>query len=71
MFTDWHRVFAELSDKASTINDDDAQKMHKACGKAALAAFVDNHNTGYYVSSYTTKLNPTMDDVLCLHIKAG
>ena len=26
--------------------------------------FVDAHNTGYYVNSYTTKLNPVMDDVL-------
>ena len=26
--------------------------------------FVDAHNTGYYVNAYTTKLNPTMDDVL-------
>ena len=37
----------------------------KAASKsAALAAFVDSHNTGYYVNSYTTKLNPTMDGVL-------
>ena len=27
-------------------------------------AFVDNHNAGYYINSYTTKLNPTLDNVL-------
>ena len=29
-----------------------------------MAMFVDAHNTGYYINSYTTKLNPTMDTVL-------
>ena len=28
-------------------------------------AFADNHNAGYYITSYTTKLNPSsLDNVL-------
>ena len=38
--------------------------MREAASQAALAMFVDAHNTGYLVNSYTTKLNPTMDGVL-------
>ena len=38
--------------------------MAKAIEQHALATFVDAHNTSYYVNSYTTKVNPTMDDVL-------
>ena len=30
----------------------------------AMALFSDAHNASYYINSYTTKVNPTMDDVL-------
>ena len=26
--------------------------------------FVDSHNTGYYINTYTTKVNPGMDNVM-------
>ena len=47
-------------------------RLFEAGNRAALAMFVDAHNTGYYINSYTTKLNPIMDTVLeklvqCLH----
>ena len=40
------------------------EKVYKACNDAAHMAFVDNHNAGYYINSYTTKLNPSLDNVL-------
>ena len=40
------------------------EKIFQECTKAANAAFADNHNAGYYINSYTTKLNPTLDNVL-------
>ena len=40
------------------------EKVYTECNRAAHMAFVDNHNAGYYINSYTTKLNPTMDNVL-------
>ena len=49
------------SGAAATTDDPVCQ----AARAAAVAAFVDAHNTSYYVNSYTTKVNPTMDDVLC------
>ena len=39
----------------------EATELYEAGRRAALAMFVDAHNTGYYINSYTTKLNPTMD----------
>ena len=30
----------------------------------SLSLFVDAHNTGFYINSYTTKTNPVMDNVL-------
>ena len=35
-----------------------------SCAKNALTTFVYAHNTAYYVNSYTTMLDPTMDGVL-------
>ena len=49
---------------ASVNDNDDSAKLKDECSKAALAVFVDSHNAGYYINSYTTKLNPTMDNVL-------
>jgi hypothetical protein len=38
--------------------------MQAEASKAALAMFVVSHNAGYYINSYTTKVNPGMDGVL-------
>ena len=42
----------------------EVEKVYKECNLAAHNAFVDNHNAGYYINSYTTKLNPTLDNAL-------
>ena len=59
IFKDWPSIFTSLS--AATLSEDveDVAVFKVACAKAALATFVDAHNIGYYVNSYTTKLNPT------------
>ena len=45
--------------------DDPARaSLQRDLERHALATFVDAHNTSYYVNSYTTKVNPCMDDVL-------
>eukprot|EP00973_Karenia_brevis_P023988 3307145-Karenia_brevis.AAC.1 len=65
--TDWHEWFRELAGRRQALDPEfsDTLKEIKASSRdAALAAFADSHNTGYYVKSYTTKLNPTMDGVL-------
>ena len=55
-------------DTASGASQEDAASLsdalYEAGTQAAVAMFVDAHNTGYYINSYTTKLNPTMDTVL-------
>ena len=43
---------------------DAAELLYEAGSRAALAMFVDAHNANYYMNSYTTKMNPTMDTVL-------
>ena len=63
-FPDWRSVFEDLSLRADRAPTPATAAIVKASSTAALDAFVDGHNTGYYVNSYTTKLNPTMDDVL-------
>ena len=45
--------------------DADRELLRKQLEQTALGTFVDAHNTSYYVNSYTTKVNPTMDGVLC------
>ena len=44
--------------------EQEVEATHAAAEKASISMFVDAHNTGYYVNSYTTKLNPSMDNVL-------
>ena len=44
--------------------DEEHAALMKDSSIAAHLAFADNHNAGYYINSYTTKLNPTMDNVL-------
>ena len=66
--TDWHGIFRELAscDSPSVDGDDAARaNLQRDLERHALATFVDAHNTSYYVNSYTTKVNPSMDDVLC------
>jgi len=36
----------------------------QACLQAGKDIFIDAHNTGFYINSYTTKVNPGMDNVL-------
>ena len=64
IFKDWHSIFSDLSAASLNEDDEDLALLKESSAKAALATFVDAHNTGYYVNSYTTKLNPTMDGVL-------
>ena len=42
---------------------DQAKLLYEAGGRAAMAMFVDAHNTAYYINAYTTKVNPSMDSV--------
>ena len=67
IFQDWRRVFKSLAELEELVDPDElveVQKVYKACIDAAHMVFVDNHNAGYYVNSYTTKLNPSLDNVL-------
>ncbi|CAK0817607.1 unnamed protein product, partial [Prorocentrum cordatum] len=66
--TDWHEIFRELANRDSPAVDggDTARAdLQRDLERHALATFVDAHNASYYVNSYTTKVNPSMDDVLC------
>ncbi|CAK0814408.1 unnamed protein product, partial [Prorocentrum cordatum] len=66
--TDWHEIFRELANRDSpAVDGGDAARadLQRDLERHALATFVDAHNTSYYVSSCTTKVNPSMDDVLC------
>ena len=38
--------------------------MFSSCAAAAKDMVVDAHNAGYYINSYTTKVNPGMDNVM-------
>ena len=62
--TGWHAVFSELAASSPAEHSEAVAALKDASSRAALAAFVDAHNAGYYINAYTTKLNPTMDDVL-------
>ena len=65
--TDWHEWFKELAGKLPHGGgdiDEGLEELKTASAAAALGAFVDSHNAGYCVNSYTTKLNPTLDGVL-------
>jgi hypothetical protein len=66
VFTDWQKEFCDiLSAPAADGDSDDLDAISHAAHSAAVASFVDAHNTSYYINSYTTKVNPTMDGVLC------
>ncbi|CAK0792583.1 unnamed protein product, partial [Prorocentrum cordatum] len=58
----------ELANRDSpAVDDGDVARadLQGDLERHALATFVDAHNTSYCVNSYTTKVNPSMDDVLC------
>jgi hypothetical protein len=67
VFTDWQKEFCDiLSSPPATGGSDDLDRdVGHAAHSAAVASFVDAHNTSYYINAYTTKVNPTMDGVLC------
>ena len=60
---DWHGIFTTLLHAARPTETSVKDAMETARA-ASVAIFVDAHNTGYYINSYTTKLNPAMDNVL-------
>ena len=65
--SEWHDWFTALAGKdrvPDTELSETLRDIKASAAAAAVAAFVDSHNTGYYVNSYTTKLNPTLDGVL-------
>ena len=64
VFTDWHQIFADLAGAPSGEQAGLDQEIEDASSSYALALFSDAHNASYYINSYTTKVNPTMDDVL-------
>ena len=64
---DWDQIFKALAELEQPVDKEELAEMEKVyteCNRAAHMAFVDNHNAGYYINSYTTKLNPTMDTVM-------
>ncbi len=66
---DWPALLQRLSELPQvpwkTLGADDATASAiKACFAAGRAIFIDAHNAGFYINSYTTKVNPTMDNVL-------
>jgi len=66
-FQDWGKIFQALAELEEPVDKEELaelEKVYTECNRAAHMAFVDNHNAGYYINSYTTKLNPTMDNVL-------
>ena len=66
-FQDWRQIFETLAELEEPVDKEELaemEKVYKESNQAAHMAFVDNHNAGYYINSYTTKLNPTLDNVL-------
>ena len=56
---------ASAPDSSDTTRQPDSTiHVHLAAETAATAMFVDSHDTGFYINSYTTKVNPGMDGVM-------
>ena len=64
MYQTWPEHLVGLAQLREVINDNELEDLINECSLAAHMAFIDNHNAGYYINSYTTKLNATMDNVL-------
>ena len=64
IFTDWHKIFADLSETSCGTATSLPNDIQDAATAYALASYSDAHNAGFYINSYTTKVNPTLDDVL-------
>ena len=61
--TAWLETFSTLL-CAARPTAEMQERLVQGAERVSLALFVDAHNTGYYINSYTTDLNPTMDNVL-------
>ena len=48
--------------------DSDVETLRVAAMRAAASTFIDAHNAGDYINSYTIKLNPGMEGVLQIYI---
>ena len=67
---DWPSILADCARGADVLQDRvataliDLDKVNEDAVQCASAMFVDAHNTGFYINSYTTKVAPGMDGVL-------
>jgi len=66
---DWQALLQRLSTLPPVAweqlgADDATAAAMKACLASGRAIFTDAHNAGFYINSYTTKVNPTMDNVM-------
>ena len=67
IFQNWRQIFKSFAELEEPVDPDKFVKVrnvYKACNDAAHMAFVDNHNAGHYINSYTTKINPSLCNVL-------
>ena len=75
IWEDWRSTFASLIAKndddedkddrdSQTSESEDDEFPDKEMSDSVLSMFVDAHNTGYYINSYTTKTHEGMDNVL-------
>ena len=73
VFTDWQQELCDIlsAHPVDGGSEDLDHAISHAAHSAAFASFVDAHNTSYYINSYTTKVNPTMDGVLCKLLDGG
>ena len=69
--TIWHGVFVTFlnetlqpaTDETTLSTSAPDQSVIDGVRSQARLAFAEAHNAGFYMNSYTTKLNPTMDAV--------
>ena len=57
-------TLAEPSSEVSAADEGEAQAAIDGLAVHSKLLFADAHNAGFYINSYTTKLNPGMDTVL-------
>ena len=62
---DWRRILLDaLGTEAPEYVGEEVEHLMQEVEKEATAAFSDGVNTGFYINSYTTKVNPSMDGML-------